>query len=86
MRWKGKPLRMVAPTGGEWSYALPYQERLAARFWGVSPDVWEEKPVHVRAEMLAVYRCESMREAVEQREQHAAAERARRRASVGRGF
>lgn len=69
----------MVPEGGEWTFHRGYEERLAAHWWGVTPDVWRDKAVDVRAEMLAVYRIEMMRRAVEQDESARRAEQAQRR-------
>lgn len=79
MTWRGRSLQKLLPSGGEWAFRQSYEERLAAKWWGVTPDVWRDKALDVRAEMLAVYRIEMGRQIVERDEAERKAEKLRKR-------
>ena len=66
VRWKGRPLRSIALGRGEWTFSQRYAERLAAHFWGVTPEAWEKCSIEEQAEMFAVWQTEKLRDGVEQ--------------------
>ncbi len=67
VRWKGQRLAPTA-TKGEWSFSTYYAEHLAAHWWNVRPDVWDELSIDVKARMLRVWQLENMRTLKEQTE------------------
>jgi len=65
VRWQGRKLKQISLRKGSWSYDVLYEQRLAARWWNRTPAEWAALSLDDKAEMLAVYRTEVRREAVE---------------------
>ena len=67
MRWKGQRLQ-PDKVQGEWSFTMLYAEMLAAHWWNITPEKWEEADIDTKAKMLKTWNLENLRQALEQRE------------------
>jgi len=45
-----------------------YAEMLAAHWWNITPEKWEEADIDTKAKMLKTWNLENLRQALEQRE------------------